>query len=163
MRYGFLSLILLVISATPSAFAQEAIFLIRHAEQVHDVEDPPLTEEGFVRAKTWATVFRDTGINKIYTSKKMRTKQTGETIAQELNIPLQQLSRRDIEGLVNQIRKEHADDIVLIVTHSKILPKLLKAFAPFGEYPTIKPDDYDNLFIIVPKGKAEPTVMRLRY
>jgi broad specificity phosphatase PhoE len=163
MRYGFLSLILLVISATPSAFAQEAIFLIRHAEQVHDVDDPPLTEEGFARAKTWATVFRDTGINKIYTSKKMRTKQTGETIAQELNIPLQQLSRRDIEGLVNQIRKEHADDIVLIVTHSKILPKLLKAFAPFGEYPTIKPDDYDNLFIIVPKGKAEPTVMRLRY
>jgi broad specificity phosphatase PhoE len=163
MRYGFLSLILLVISATPSAFAQEAIFLIRHAEQVHDVDDPPLTEEGFARAKTWATVFRDTGINKIYTSKKIRTKQTGETIAQELNISSQQVSRRDIDGLVNLIRKEHADDIVLIVTHSKILPKLLEAFAPFGEYPTIKPDDYDNLFIIVPKGKAEPTVMRLRY
>ena len=163
MRYVFLSLILVVISATQLTYAQEAIFLIRHAEQMHDVEDPPLTEEGFARAKTWATVFRDTGINKIYTSKKMRTKQTGETIAQELNIPLQQLSRRDIDGLVDQVRKEHADDLVLIVTHSKTLPKLLQAFAPFGEYPGIKPDDYDNLFIIVPKGKAEPTVMRLRY
>ena len=163
MRYGFLCLILLVISATPSAFAQEAIFLIRHAEQVHDVENPPLTEDGFDRAKTWATVFRDTGIKMIYTSKKMRTKQTGEVIAQELNIPLQTLSRRDIDGLVNQVRKEHADDLVLIVTHSKILPKLLKAFAPSGEYPTIKMDDYDNLFIIIPKGKAKPTVMRLRY
>jgi broad specificity phosphatase PhoE len=163
MRYVFLSLILVVISATQLTYAQEAIFLIRHAEQMHDVEDPPLTEEGFARAKTWATVFRDTGINKIYTSKKMRTKQTGETIAQELNIPLQQVSRRDIDGLVDQVRKEHADDLVLIVTHSKTLPKLLQAFAPFGEYPTIKPDDYDNLFIIVPKGKAEPTVMRLRY
>ncbi len=163
MRYVFFSLVLLVISATPLAYAQEAIFLIRHAEQVHDVEDPPLTEEGFDRAKTWATVFRDAGIKIIYTSKKMRTKQTGEVIAQELNISSQQVSRRDIDGLVNLIRKEHADDIVLIVTHSKILPKLLVAFAPFGEYPTIKPDDYDNLFIIVPKGKAEPTVMRLRY
>jgi broad specificity phosphatase PhoE len=163
MRYVFLSLILVVISATQLTYAQEAIFLIRHAEQMHDVEDPPLTEDGFARAKTWATVFRDTGINKIYTSKKIRTKQTGETIAQELNISSQQVSRRDIDGLVNLIRKEHADDIVLIVTHSKILPKLLEAFAPFGEYPTIKPDDYDNLFIIVPKGKAEPTVMRLRY
>ena len=163
MRYVFLSLILVVISATQLTYAQEAIYLIRHAEQMHDVEDPPLTEEGFARAKTWATVFRDTGINKIYTSKKMRTKQTGEVIAQELNIPLQQVSRRDIDGLVNQVRKEHTDDLVLIVTHSKILPKLLNAFAPFGEYPTIKPDDYDNLFIIVPKGKAEPTVMRLRY
>ena len=163
MRYVFLSLILVVISATQLTYAQEAIFLIRHAEQMHDVEDPPLTEEGFARAKTWATVFRDTGIKMIYTSKKMRTKQTGEVIAQELNIPLQQVSRRDIDGLVDQVRKEHTDDLVLIVTHSKILPKLLNAFAPFGEYPTIKPDDYDNLFIIVPKGKAKPTVMRLRY
>jgi broad specificity phosphatase PhoE len=163
MRYVFLSLILVVISATQLTYAQEAIFLIRHAEQVHDVEDPPLTEDGFARAKTWATVFRDAGIKMIYTSKKIRTKQTGETIAQELNISSQQVSRRDIDGLVNLIRKEHTDDIVLIVTHSKILPKLLEAFAPFGEYPTIKPDDYDNLFIIVPKGKAEPTVMRLRY
>ena len=163
MRYVFLSIILVVISATQLTYAQEAIFLIRHAEQMHDVEDPPLTEDGFGRAKTWATVFRDTGINKIYTSKKNRTKQTGETIAQELNISSQQVSRRDIDGLVNLIRKEHADDIVLIVTHSKILPKLLEAFVPFGEYPTIKPDDYDNLFIIVPKGKAKPTVMRLRY
>ena len=163
MRYGFVSLILLVISATPSAYAQEAIFLIRHAEQVHDVEDPPLTEDGFGRAKTWATIFRDAGIKIIYTSKKMRTKQTGEIIAQELNIPLQQVSRRDIDGLVDQVRKEHADDLVLIVTHSKTLPKLLQAFAPFGEYPAIKRDDYDNLFIVVPKGKAEPTVMRLRY
>ncbi len=163
MRYGFLSFILLLISATPLAHAQEAIFLIRHAEQVHDVEDPPLTEAGFDRAKTWSTVFRDAGIKIIYTSKKMRTKQTGEIIAQELNIPLQQVSRRDIDGLVDQVREEHADDLVLIVTHSKTLPKLLKAFAPIGEYPVIKPDDYDNLFIIVPKGKAEPTVMRLRY
>ena len=163
MRYQLISLILLVASVAPEAHAQEAIFLIRHAEQMHDVEDPPLTEDGFGRAKTWATIFRDAGIKMIYTSKKMRTKQTGETIAQELNISSQQVSRRDINGLVNQVRKEHADDIVLIVTHSKLLPKLLKAFAPFGEYPTIKPDDYDNLFIIVSKGEAEPAVMRLRY
>jgi broad specificity phosphatase PhoE len=158
-----ISLILLIAAAAPVAHAEEAIFLIRHAEQMLDVEDPPLTEAGFERAKTWATVFRDAGIKMIYTSKKMRTKQTGEIIAQELNIPLRQVSRRDIDGLVNQVRKEHADDLVLIVTHSKTLPKLLKSFAPFGEYPTIKPDDYGNLFIIVPKGKAEPTVMRLRY
>jgi len=163
MRYQFCSAILFIIFAAPATHAQEAIFLIRHAEQMLDVEDPPLTEDGFDRAKTWATVFRDAGINMIYTSKKMRTKQTGETIAQELNIPLQQVSRRDINGLVDQVLKEHTDDLVLIVTHSKTLPKLLEAFAPFGEYPTIKQDDYDNLFIIVPKGKAEPTVMRLRY
>jgi len=163
MRSQLSIVILFIIFVAPAAFAEEAIFLIRHAEQELDIEDPPLTEDGFARAKTWATVFRDADIKMIYTSKKMRTKQTGEVIAEELNIPLQEVSRRDINGLVDQIRKEHADDLVLIVSHSKILPKILKAFAPFGEYPTIKPDDYDNLFIIVPKGEAEPTVIRLRY
>jgi len=163
MRSHLSIVILFIIFVAPAAYAQEAVFLIRHAEQMHDVEDPPLTEDGFSRAKTWATVFRDADIKMIYTSKKMRTKQTGEVIAEELNIPLQEVSRRDINGLVDQIRKEHADDLVLIVSHSKILPKILRAFAPFGEYPTIKPDDYDNLFIIVPKGEAEPTVIRLRY
>jgi broad specificity phosphatase PhoE len=163
MRYQLIGLILLIAVAAPVTYAQETIFLIRHAEQVHDVEDPPLTEAGFDRAKTWATIFRDAGIKMIYTSKKRRTQQTGEIIAQELGIPLQKVSRRDIHGLVNQVRKEHVDDLVLIVTHSKTLPKLLEAFAPFGEYPTIKRDDYDNLFIVVPKGKAEPRVMRLRY
>jgi 2,3-bisphosphoglycerate-dependent phosphoglycerate mutase len=163
MRYQLISLILLIAAAAPLAHAQEAIFLIRHAEQVHDVEDPPLTEDGVDRAKTWATVFRDAGIKMIYTSKKMRTQQTGQVIAQELDVPLEQVSRRDIDGLVNQVRKEHTDDLVLIVTHSKTLPKLLKAFAPTGEYPVIRPNDYDNLFIVVPKGKAKPTVMRLRY
>jgi broad specificity phosphatase PhoE len=163
MRYQLLGLTLLIIFVTPVIHAQEAIFLIRHAEQMLDVEDPPITETGHERARAWATIFQDAGIKMIYTSKKRRTKQTGEIIAQELNIPLRQVSRRDINGLVDQVRKEHTGDLVLIVTHSKVLPKLLKAFAPSGEYPTIKPDDYDNLFIVVPKGKAEPTVMRLRY
>ena len=66
MRFQLLGLILLIISATPVVHAQEAIFLVRHAEQVHDVEDPPLTEDGFGRAKTWAIVFRNAGIKIIY-------------------------------------------------------------------------------------------------
>lgn len=163
MRYQLLSLILLIISATPIAHSQEAIFLIRHAEQVHDVENPPLTKEGLERAKTWAGIFQDAGIKMIYTSKKVRTKQTGEAIAQELNIPLETMSRRDVTGLVNRVRKANSDDVVLIISHSKIIPKLVEAFAPFAEHPTIKPDDYDNLFVIVPKGENDATVLRLRY
>ena len=163
MRYQFFSLILFLIFTVPLAQAQPGVFLIRHAEQVHDVENPPLTIEGLERAKTWAGIFRDAGIKIIYTSKKVRTKQTGEAIAQELNIPLETMSRRDVTGLVNHVRKINSDDVVLIVSHSKIIPKLVEAFAPFTEHPTIKPDDYDNLFVIVPKGENDATVLRLRY
>lgn len=163
MRYHLFSLILFTISVTAVAQAQEAVFLIRHAEQMLDVEDPPLTDEGQNRAKAWASIFRDAGLDVIYTSKKVRTKQTGAPIGSELNIPLKTMSRRDVTGLVNQIRKEHGDDVVLIVSHSKTLPKLVEAFVPSAKGPAIEKGDYDNLFVIVPKGENDATVLRFRY
>ena len=69
---------------------------------------------------------RDANIKVIYTSKKRRTKQTGEPIAQALNIPLEVMSRRDVAGLVDRLRTRHADDAVLIVSHTYIIPKLVK-------------------------------------
>jgi broad specificity phosphatase PhoE len=73
------------------------------------------------------------------------------------------MSRSDINGLVDQVRKEHSDDVVLIVSHSKTVPRLVEAFVPFAEVPAIERDDYDNLFVIVPKGENDATVLRLRY
>lgn len=163
MRYHLFSLILVTISATAVAQAQEAVFLIRHAEQMLDVEDPPLTDEGQNRAMAWASIFRDAGIDVIYTSKKVRTKQTGAPIGKELNIPLKTMSRRDVTGLVNQIRKDHGDDVVLIVSHSKTLPKLVEAFVPSAKGPAIEKGDYDNLFVIVPKGENDAAILRFRY
>ena len=163
LRYHLLSLILFIISVTSAAQAQEAVFLIRHAEQMHDVEDPPLTNDGLNRAKVWASIFRDAGIDVIYTSKKIRTKQTAVPIAEELNLPLKTMSRREVNGLVNHVRKEHSDDVVLIVSHSKTIPKLVEAFAPSARGPAIEKGDYDNLFVIVPKGENEAKVLRLRY
>ena len=163
MRYHIFSLILFTITVNAVAQAQGAVFLIRHAEQMHDVEDPPLTDDGLNRAKAWASIFRDADIDVIYTSKKIRTKQTGAAIAEELNLPSKAMPRSDINGLVNLVRKEHSDEVVLIVSHSKIVPRLVEAFAPFAEVPAIEPGDYDNLYVIVPKGEDDTTVLRLRY
>jgi len=163
MRYRLLSVIAVFIFATTVSHAQQGVFLIRHAEQARDVEDPPLTEDGLARAKIWAAILRDAGLKVIYTSKKVRTKQTGEAIAQTLNVPLETMSRRDVTGLVNRVRKHHADDVVLIISHSKLIPKLLAGFAPFADHPMIKQDDYDNLFVIVPEGEDDATILRLRY
>ena len=165
MRYRLIGSILIILfsfSALPAANAQQAIYLIRHAEQMLDVEDPPLTEAGHQRAKIWALIFRDAGIKMIYSSKKRRTKQTGEHIAQALNIPLEILPRRDVAGLVNRLRTRHANDAVVVISHTRTIPKLLKALG-LPEEITIQRDDYDNLFVIVPKSKNGPLVLRLRY
>lgn len=165
MRYkliGIIPVILFSFSTLPPAHAQEVVYLIRHAEQVLDVEDPPLTEAGHQRAKAWAAILRDANIKTIYTSLKRRTKQTGESIAQALNIPVEPMSRRDVAGLVDRLRTRHADDAVLIVSHSRIIPKLLSELGHLEDV-TIVPDDYGSLFILVPQSESDPLVLRLRY
>ncbi len=164
MRYRLISIILPILFsflALPIAHAQQAIYLIRHAEQMLDVEDPPITRAGQQRAKAWANILRDADIKVIYTSKKRRTKQTGEPIAQALKVPLETMSRKDIAGLVDRLRTRHADDAVLVIGHTRTIPKLVKALG-YSEDGTIQRGDYDNLFVIVPEGENVATVLRLR-
>ncbi len=165
MRYKLIGIILIILfsfAALPAAHAQKVVYLIRHAEQALDIEDPPLTEAGYQRAKAWAGILRDAEIKVVYTSKKRRTKQTGEPIAQAFNIPLETMPRRDVAGLVDRLRTRHADDAVLIISHTRTIPKLVKELG-HSEEGTIERDDYDNLFIIVPQSESDPLVVRLRY
>lgn len=164
MRYRLISIIALILFsflALPIAHAQQAIYVIRHAEQVLDVEDPPLTEAGQQRAKEWANILRDADLKVVYTSKKIRTKQTGAPIAQALKVPLETMSRKDVEGLVARLRTRHANDSVLVIGHTRTIPKLVKALG-YSEDGMIQRGDYDNLFVIVPEGENVATVLRLR-
>jgi len=165
MRYRSISIALLFLLGflhVPIASAQQAVYLIRHAEQVHDVEDPLLTGAGQERAKMWANILRDAGIDVVYTSKKNRTRETEQLITESLKVPVEVMSRKDVQGLVDRVRTKPPDNAVLIVSHSRTIPKLVKAFGSSDDA-TINRDDYDNLFVIVPKGEEGVTVVRLRY
>ena len=166
MNIRFYALALFIIFAAPQSYAQEAIFLIRHAEQMIDVEDPPLTEVGQKRAMAWADILKKSGIKAVYTSKKRRTKQTGEPIAQALNIPSQPVPRKDVSLLVDLIRTRNANDRVLIVSHTRQLPKIFRALglseAATEKY-AINRDEYGNLFIFVPTEGSGGKVIQLRY
>jgi broad specificity phosphatase PhoE len=155
-------LIALSIAVLPAASAQEVVYLIRHAEQAPEGVDPPLTEAGHQRANAWAVILRDSKIDVIYTSEYCRTNQTGEAIARTLDIPLETVPKNDTAGLVTRLRTRHADDSVLIVSHSGIIPLILRKFGYSG-WVSIRKSDYDNLFIVVPHGDMLPLVLRLRY
>lgn len=165
MRYLSLSVILFIVFTISVAQGQEVIYLIRHAEQELYLENPPLTYAGHQRAKAWASILEKTGIKVVYTSKQQRALQTGEHIAQALGIPLESVPRKEVTRLVNQIRTQHADDAVLIVTHKLQMPKIFKELglsADVSEKLTFNRDEYDNLFIVVPEVKRERTVSQLQ-
>jgi broad specificity phosphatase PhoE len=162
-RMGVAWLLAVVIVARFSpAEAQQAIFLVRHAEQAPDDDDPVLTEAGHRRAQALSQVLKDTGINVIYTTERIRGIQTAEPISKLLNIEPKRLLLRDRDGLIGRLRNQHVHDRVLVVSHSLTLPRLLKVWG-YHIDTTITEKEYDNLFVIIPKGDNSPLVLRLRY
>jgi broad specificity phosphatase PhoE len=153
------SLILLSVSLGE---AQQAIFLVRHAEQSAETDDPELTEAGKKRAQALAAVLKDAGINVIYTTDRRRTIQTAEPMEKSLNIESKRLAIRDVEGLVARLHGQGAHDRILVVNHALAIPRLLKALGYSAEI-TIPLHEYDNLFVLFPKSEGSPTVLRLRY
>jgi probable phosphoglycerate mutase len=145
------------------ADAQHVVFLVRHGEQASGANgDAPLTEAGQRRARALATVLKDAGLTAIYVSESQRTMQTAEPLAQVLQIEPTRLPRRDIEGLISHLRTQHAEGRVLIVSHSLTIPHVLKAFG-HPEEVVIQREEYDRLFVIVPKPTGPPLVFVLRF
>ncbi len=82
--------------------------------------------------------------------------------AQALQIEPTRLPRRDIEGLLGRLRTQHAEGRVLIVSHSLTIPHVLNAFG-HPEEVVIQREEYDRLFVIVPKPTGPPLVAVLRF
>ena|SRR5690348_7542325 len=111
--------------------AQQVIFLVRHGETVapKGTDSRPLSEAGQRRALLLAKLLKDAGINAIYTSELERTIKTAEPLAESLRIEPKVLSQLsvtfkpdDIENLVNRLRTEHRQDVVLVVGHPIVFP-----------------------------------------
>lgn len=168
MRHLSASMICGTILATLSATtcAQQAVVLVRHAElQGAAMAEPkhlPLSEAGEARAKRLATMLKDSDIGAIYVTDFVRTNKTGEPLARELKKELIALPKGDPQQLVDRLRRNHGGQTVLLVGHSDTLPGLLKAFG-LPEEIQIAPEDYSNVFVVVPKTQAAPTLLRMRY
>ena len=164
MRYrliGTIGIILFGISPLPVAHAQEVIYFMRHAEQMLDVEDPPLTDAGHQRAKAWGDILGKAGIKVVYTSLKQRTQQTGDLIAKALDIPMESIPRSDVTGLVDRLRNR-GDDAALIISHIRTIPKIFDELGVSADA-EIPRDEYGNLIIIVLERQNDPLVLRLHY
>jgi phosphohistidine phosphatase SixA len=146
--------------APAGASAQEVIYLIRHAEQ----GPPPelvLTEAGHRRAAALSHRLKDARINAVFVTNAARTQQTAAPIARALNLEPKQTPMDDVDLLVKQVRSQHAADRVLIVNHSLNVGKILKGFGHREEV-VVARDDYEPLFVIVPRGEGPPLVLMLR-
>jgi len=162
---SMLSAVLLT-SFAAVADAQQAVILVRHAElagaAMAEPKQLPLSAAGEERAKRLAYILKDSRVDAIYVTDFMRTRQTAAALARELNKEPTVLPKGDPRELVERLRKEHSGQTVLLVGHTDTIPGLLKALGHSQDI-KIEPQDYSNMFVVIPKSDGAPTWLRLRY
>lgn len=150
------------LSAPTLARAQQALVVIRHAERLDATQNSPLSAAGLERAKVLASILRDLGVKAVYATQWQRTQQTVRPLADLLGVEVSVSKSDDVKDLIGQLKGKHANDIVVVAAHSDTVPEILAAYG-YARGLTIGHDEYDNLFVVVPKGAGPATVLRLRY
>jgi phosphohistidine phosphatase SixA len=142
------------------AQAQEAVYLVRHAERLDDSKDSALSVDGKARAARLADILRDAGITAIFATEYQRTAETARPLAVRLGIQVQQVAAGQTSALVGRIKAAGPTARILVVGHSDTVPELLQLMGHPVKL-VIAKGEYDNLFVVVPA--ARPVVVRLRY
>ncbi|MDI3335192.1 phosphoglycerate mutase family protein [Defluviimonas aestuarii] len=150
----------LMLGTAPAGTAQEAVFIIRHAEKATDGQDPDITEAGRERANAWARLLSDAGLDHVITSDARRTRETGKIIADSLGLPFGSLPVADVTGLLDMLEFDHMDDRVLIVGHTETIPGILERLGATDKI-ELGQNDYDNLFVLVASDAEPRRVIRL--
>jgi broad specificity phosphatase PhoE len=154
----------IALSVPGSAFAQRAVIVVRHAEKISS-SDERLSEAGLQRAARLAAMLKDAGVSAIYSTDTPRTRGTAQPLADARKLPVQIYdvgsAKVNARPFALHLRQQHLDQVVLVVGHSNTVPDILRALG-CQETVTIGPDEYDDLFVVIPHGKAS-ALLRMRY
>ncbi len=131
------------------------IFLIRHAETIHDgSKNPELSKGGEKRAKKWASVLKSEKVDFIYSTDYKRTQATAKAISESqdnLNVISYSPSNLDIVNLYSK----HQGETLVIVGHSNTTPKLVNRLIGKEKYDEIKHRNHSNLYVLTRNSRGE--------
>ncbi len=156
MRTLFISLCLLVVT---SLEAQTTIFLVRHAEKMDSSRDPELSLPGKARAVRLMELLSNAGIDHIYSTDYIRTRNTAKPLSEKLDIVIDSY-RPFEEEMVETLTKEMDGKQILVVGHSNTIPDLVNRLIDEKVYEQLADDAYSNLFVVtLIDGKATHYVL----
>jgi len=161
-QIAFAAALMIVTMITPRSQAQQAVYLLRHAERLPGGQDG-LTDEGKEHAKALVRLMRNAKIKAIYTSEFERTKQTAKPLADSLGLTIIPLPHDQPGHTFNAIRADHPHDVVLVVGHSGSVPAMIKLWDPSLIVSIDEATEFDRLFFLVPAGTNQAGLGRFRY
>lgn len=128
-------------------------YLVRHAEKDTSVaENPPLTEIGVQRAKSFAVFFEDKNVETVYSTNYKRTKSTAKFTAESNTVDIQYYEPGALYS--ESFLEKHKGETVLIVGHSNTIPALVNKMLGEKRFDMIPEKEYDHLYIVTIKDDS---------
>jgi broad specificity phosphatase PhoE len=137
------------------------LLFIRHAEKTRDGNaDPGLTEQGKLRAIHWAEVFKDAGLDAVFSTDTKRTKSTAKPTANEYNFDVVVYNTRTID--IVQFAIDNQGKTILVVGHSNTIPNLVNALLGKEKYSQIEDNNNSNLYVVtIVNGESKTTLLHV--
>ena len=141
-RLKILFLLVMLFGLSANVLAQPTIYVVRHAEKLAGWPKgkagayQPLSEQGIKTADRLAAWFKGKKVSAVYSSSTSRTLHTAFPLSQQAGVKIKIESACSdtsfIDSFLGKLRNEYKpNDIVIIVSHSNIVPYfLLKAGLP---------------------------------
>ena len=152
-----IALVLAILLPSQGVWAEQSIFLVRHAEKTKDGgKDPVLTDQGKMRAKQLAERLAAEKIKHIYSTDYNRTRMTAEPLAKKLGLKVETYNPRELGAFAEQVKK--MQDNILIVGHSNTTPMMVHLLGG-DAHGDIDESEYDRLYHLKINDKKVQTTL----
>lgn len=135
------------------------IVVVRHAERLNATDTTPLSPAGFQRARALRHALDSAGIQAIFVSDKLRSRQTADSLRIAHSLPQVQIPKDSISQLLDSLRARTGQRL-LVVGHSDTVPQIIAAYG--FEPQTIAENEFDKMFILTVRQRAT-RLLRLQY
>ncbi|HEX6915678.1 MAG TPA: phosphoglycerate mutase family protein [Chitinophagaceae bacterium] len=158
-------LFLVFVAFSVSVFAQQqttTIILLRHAEKDTTAaggqmmqSDPPLSEEGKLRAERLPAVLQEFRPDVIFSTQYVRTRSTVQPLASKLGLQIRFYDPGKQEQLAEGL-KQLGGQTVVVAGHSNSIPALLNLLTGTNSYKDLDETVYNRIYIVrITGGKVE--------
>ncbi len=156
-------LVLLIYGHTSVGQDLTTFILVRHAEKADDgTRNPPLTEEGKLRAQYLSTLLRDQSISGLYSTPYKRTEETLKHIADQKSLVIQSYNPLESNEWLEGLIKKHEGNTIVISGHSNTIPTLANALLGRETFTQFDESDYANLILIVTSSVGKGKLIHLK-
>ena len=149
---------------TASCVRGRTIVIVRHAEKsAEGGKDPSLSDRGKARAKTIAAMLASAGVTKILSTPFKRTQETVTPLSEKVSVPIESMPP---EKMRDAIKAAPDGAVVVIATHSNLIPPLVKELAQAKlrgvDGDVLAEDDFARFVVIsAPCGATTPSMTEL--